>query len=287
MRTAAALAALALAVSAAAQQGPRVRKPPERISTTATNRDAGDGNEVDIPTLAADNGNYDHKRVRTRGVLETLGDPRIGATPHDPENFLLRSRHSNHSLLLIPGYGLIHNDLRQLAGNEVLAEGVVRILRVVGESVADPISPELPPLPMQAASLPRVSITALSLSSAGKPAREEMGGLGFTKQVLANPGAFAGKTVSILGRFRGRNLHGDLPEASRRKKDDWVLLDGELPLWVTDRPPKGRGFTLDADYRGDTERWLEVEGKPEVVEGVLYLRASKVSLAPRRTPSQP
>jgi hypothetical protein len=99
---------------------------------------------------------------------------------------------------------------------------------------------------------------------------------------MANPGQFVGKTVSILGQFRGRNLFGDLPEETRRKPGDWVLKDGELALWVTERPPQGKGFTLDPSYKGDTTRWLEVEGKPEVVNGVLYLRASKVTLARRK-----
>jgi hypothetical protein len=48
---------------------------------------------------------------------------------------------------------------------------------------------------------------------------------------------------------------------------------------VTGKAPRGKGWALDPDYRGDAVRFLAVEGKPEVVNGVLYLRASKVELA--------
>jgi hypothetical protein len=282
VRTLAAFVMLACSASAAAQT--RIAKPPEHSRAFLTNADPGDESEVDILTLATDLGNYDGKRVKTRGVLATL--PYANLPRHgEPEKFLLRSKHTNAELLLIPSYGLIHDDIRQLAGSELVVSGVVRMLRGTGEEVADPRFPELPPVPKHNPGLPRVSITALGLSSSSRP-KEDMAGENFAKQVMANPGQFAGKTVAILGQFRGRNLFGDLLEETRRKPNDWVLKDGAIALWVTDREPKGRGFTLDPGYKGDTSRWLEVEGKPEVVDGVLYLKASKVTLAPRRTPSQ-
>jgi len=278
-----AFAVLAVALPASAQ-GIKIQKPPERTSAVVTNMDPGDDTEVELATLAADIGHYAHKRVRTRGVLE-LSTTR-GTSLKDPRDiYLLRSRHSNVELLFIPGYGLLHDDLKQLLGTELSVRGVVRMLRGGGESVYDPQSPELPPLPASSPDLPRVSITVLTLSMSSRP-RESVDGQNFAKQVLANPAQFAGKTVSILGQFRGRNLFGDLMPETRRKPGDWVLKDGEVALWVTEKPPKGKGFTLDPDYKGDTERWVEVEGKPEVVDGVLYLRASRVTLASRRKPQQ-
>jgi hypothetical protein len=282
MKWAAALAMLALALPAWAQ--PRIQKPPTRTRATLTNAE-DDETEVDLATLAADIGLYDHKRVRTRGVIELIANAsgvfrdRMGRDP--VEYYELRSRHSNAALLFIPGYGLLRDDLKQVLGSELQVRGIVRMLRARGEDIADPQSPELPPLPAQAPDLPRVSITVLSLSMSGKP-RESIDGQNFARQVLADPSKFAGKPIRILGQFRGNNLFGDLTEDTRRKAADWVLKDGAIALWVTERPPKGKGFALDPAYKGDTSRWLEVEGKPEVVNGVLYLRATQVFLAQRR-----
>jgi hypothetical protein len=271
------LALVSFALPALAQ--PRIQKPPTRTRTAITNAE-DDDTEVDLATLAADIGNYDHKRVRTSGILELIGT-RATAIPGEVEYYELRSRHTNRSLLFIPGYGLLRDDLRQVLGSELQVRGVVRMLRARGESVYDAQNPELPPLPAASPDLPRVSITVLTLSMSSRP-HESMDGQNFAKQVLANPAQFAGKTVSILGQFRGHNLFGDLKAETRRKPADWVLKDGDVALWVTEKPPKGRGFTLDPDYKGDTERWVEVEGKPEIVNGVLYLRASRVTLAQRR-----
>jgi len=140
-------------------------------------------------------------------------------------------------------------------------------------------------MPAPHVSLPRVSLTLLGLSDIEFPGRSAGGGppqRAPFAAILADPARFSGKPVKIVGQFRGRNLFGDLPEDSKREPGDWVIKDGDHAVWVTGRPPKGKGFTLDPSYKGDTSRWLEVEGKPEVLNGVLYLRASKVALAQRR-----
>ena len=45
------------------------------------------------------------------------------------------------------------------------------------------------------------------------------------------------------------------------------------------KTPQGGGWKLDLDYKGDTKNWLEVEGKPEVVNGIVYLKASRVMMS--------
>jgi hypothetical protein len=87
--------------------------------------------------------------------------------------------------------------------------------------------------------------------------------------------------VRALGQFRGANLCKDLGPDTRRDPADWVLLTSEGPVWVTGRRPEGKGFRLDASYRGDTARWLEVTGKVEKAGDVRYVRASRVALAAR------
>jgi hypothetical protein len=97
--------------------------------------------------------------------------------------------------------------------------------------------------------------------------------------LVSDPRPFVGKTVRVIGHFRGRNLFDDLPSVSQRKPEDWVLKLQDLPIWVTGKPPRGDGFSLDPESKEDAFHWVEVTGKPEVVDGVVYFHASKVSLA--------
>lgn len=99
------------------------------------------------------------------------------------------------------------------------------------------------------------------------------------REIRENPSEHLNKKVRIVGQFRGSNLFSDLPASSRRERSDWVLKDGDAALWVTGKEPRGKGWALDPAYQGDTTRFVAVEGKPEVVNGIVYLRASKVSLA--------
>ena len=58
-----------------------------------------------------------------------------------------------------------------------------------------------------------------------------------------------------------------------------MLKDGDTAMWVMGKTPRGEGWKLDLDYKGDTKNWLEVEGKPEVVNGIVYLKASHVMMS--------
>ncbi len=94
-------------------------------------------------------------------------------------------------------------------------------------------------------------------------------------------GARDGQLVRVQGRFRGRNLHGDLPPASQRGRADWVIKDDYYAVWVTGRTPDGTGWKLDPQSMEDTRSWLEVSGRPETRRGFVYLRAADVApLAP-------
>lgn len=263
------LVALGLLLAADAQEI-RIQKPPTRTSLRATNFDPGDASEVDLATLANDIATYDKKHVKTRGRLES-----VASVETKLREFYVLSAGRAH-VLVVPGYGILRDDLEQLVGSEVLARGIVRML---GGVILEEI--ELPPLPAPAAELPRVSLTLLGLS-VSRPRGTEPTGRSQTAELLADPARFAGKLIRIVGQFRGRNLYGDLPEGSQRAAGDWVLKEGDHAVWVTGRAPKGKGFTLDPGYKSDASRWLEVEGKPEVLNGVVYLRASKVALAQRR-----
>ena len=78
--------------------------------------------------------------------------------------------------------------------------------------------------------------------------------------ISLDPARYLGQTVTVIGRFRGRNLYGDLPEAPGSSPYDFVLQSGNAAIWVVDKEPRGSGFKLDVMARVDTGRWLEVTG---------------------------
>ena len=195
-------------------------------------------------------------------------------------------RQGGSTVLIIPGREFDAGELDQVVGKRTEVRGIVRLIRkkeYVGmpptdlDLVEDPILPPLPP-PRFDQGWPRISITVFAIRDRTNPEnarKPEIAG-GLSRQILDEPSAYSGKTTKILGQFRGRNLFGDLPASSARGKDDWVLKDGDTAIWVMGKAPRGDGWKLDLEYKGDSKNWLEVEGKPEVVNGVVYLKASRV-----------
>jgi hypothetical protein len=96
--------------------------------------------------------------------------------------------------------------------------------------------------------------------------------------LVVQPGKRDGQTVRVVGKFRGKNLYGDLPVRSQRESRDWVIKDDVYAIWVTGRKPKGDGFELDTNLKRDTNKWLEVTGRIETRGGVTYLQARSVAL---------
>jgi hypothetical protein len=98
-----------------------------------------------------------------------------------------------------------------------------------------------------------------------------------------------GKTVTVKGQFRGGNLFGDLPSASRQRSSDWVLKEDVFAVWVTGKKAKGPGWTLDPDLKRDTGKWLQVTGRVLVNKGVVTIQATDVVLSkpPSATPQGP
>ena len=95
------------------------------------------------------------------------------------------------------------------------------------------------------------------------------------------PKGAEGRVVTVSGTFRGANLFDDLPPASRRSDDDWVLRDGPFSIWITGRDPKGKGFSLDARSKADCRFRLEVQGEVRIANDYIYLRAKKIQLLGR------
>lgn len=280
MRRCAALLALLLA-------GPPV---PAQVTIVAPGSDQGRATRpseasygpprvIEMEALAMMPESYNRTHVIVEGEFSELG----------PGQYWVL-RQTGTSLLVIPGREFDAGQLSRTTGRRMEARGIIRVLRkkqYVGKPPTDLDlleDPLLPPMPAPSAELPRVSLTVLAVRDRTAPEtfnEPETGG-GIPRRILEEPAAYLGKTTKILGQFRGRNLFGDLPANSARGKDDWVLKDGDTAVWVMGKAPRGDGWKLDLDYKGDSKNWLEVEGKAEVVNGVVYLKASRV--IPSRAP---
>jgi hypothetical protein len=105
------------------------------------------------------------------------------------------------------------------------------------------------------------------------------------ESLVMSSGRHDGETVRVVGKFRGKNLYGDLPTRSERSRTDWVIKDDLFAAWVTGKRPKGPGWELDPGLKRDTGKWVEVVGRVETLNTVTYIRALEVRLttAPKPT----
>jgi Big-like domain-containing protein len=80
------------------------------------------------------------------------------------------------------------------------------------------------------------------------------------RSIAMMPEQFDNKAVTLIGRFRGRNLFGDLPQGVAKSKWDFVLQSADAAVWITGLRPKGKDFEFDPSEHLDTGKWLEVKG---------------------------
>ena len=206
--------------------------------------------EVSIGEILADPAAFAGRAVRVRGVAEPL-----------PRDRGLKLVEEGSALVALPQpeiEPIVRSLLRDWRGQEVEVAGVLRRRPAAGEEA----SPEV------------VFWEYLGPESVAEPSAETptiaIGDL------LARPEEFADRIVRVVGRFRGRNLEHDLPEGGPRSA--WVIKSGRDAIWVTGRKPAGRGFALRPDLAQDTDKWLEVVGRPERWKETTVLRARAVAL---------
>ena len=214
------------------------------------------GPPIDVPLaeLGANAALLEGRAVRVRGLVDARegaslalvdGDARVPAVP-EPEIA-----------------ALVHAASRDWPGEEVELTGVVR--RTAGPGGE--------------------AVPAIAFWQFEGPEREaaktEDARTVSVRALVETPGALADRVVRVVGKFRGRNLFGDLTGPAPR--GGWVVKSRRHAVWVVGRRPAGRGFRLDPDLARDTTQWLEVVGTVEAADGRTVLRARSVALAPPQT----
>ena len=96
----------------------------------------------------------------------------------------------------------------------------------------------------------------LGASTADSPLPQEPS----VRALALAPDHYDGKSVTILGRFRGANLFGDLPVPVAKSKWDFVIQSADAAIWVAGLRPRGKNFNLDPGARVDTGHWLQITG---------------------------
>ena len=99
------------------------------------------------------------------------------------------------------------------------------------------------------------------------------------RAIVLAPDRYVEREVRVVGRFRGRNLYGDLPQPLNKDKWDFVLQSADGAIWVTGMRPRGKDFDLDPGARVDTGRWLEVTGVVRRHAAQLWIEASAIKQA--------
>jgi len=222
--------------------------------------------DVSLSDLVQNPMAYSNRAVRTSGRLEM--SPQIAQR----RTYILADSAVDIALLQpVPEIGgEFESDAMRFLGRQTQITGLVQELNA---NLGNP-------------SQPRIAITFWQFMG---PPEEVKGPLKFVdtslEKLVSRPGKADGQTVRVVGKFRGRNLYGDLPARSERASGDWVIKDDVYAVWVSGRKPKGPGWELDASLKRDTGKWIEVIGRPETRNGVIYVRAAQVRITdpPRPT----
>lgn len=111
---------------------------------------------------------------------------------------------------------------------------------------------------------------------AAEDARPRGPGGSDVQDLVSRTSPFENKDVTVRGQFRGSNLFGDLPAGSGATPADWVISNGPYSIWVTGKPPRGKGFSLNPASRADCAFWLEVQGRPARLGEVVVLKAGRI-----------
>jgi Big-like domain-containing protein len=224
--------------------------------------------DVSLEDLVSGAGGYQSRAIRTKGHLG-IGDA-VGSS----RSFVLEEMGARVLLQPVPEVsGNFERDGMALMGHELEVTGLYEEFAGAGTVVG------------ATAVRGRIvfwTYVDLSLDTSKGPLKAPQVSL---EALLTTPGRRDGQLVRVVGKFRGRNLYGDLPTRSQRASSDWVIKDDVYAIWVVGKKPKGPGWELDTGLKRDTGKWLAVIGRPVTQGGVTYVRALQVSLASPPTPT--
>lgn len=105
------------------------------------------------------------------------------------------------------------------------------------------------------------------------------------RALALTPATFDGQRVTLTGRFRGRNLLGDLPQGLGKSKYDFVLQSADAAVWISGLRPRGKDFELDPGARVDTGRWVEIVGTVHVDGPTVWVAGESIKQA--TAPTEP
>lgn len=126
-------------------------------------------------------------------------------------------------------------------------------------------------------------VPIIIVQSAEEPERLPPG----LRAIALEPSRYEGQTVTVVGRFRGANLYGDMPQAPAAGTGRWdfVIQSADAAVWITGRRPRGKGFNFDATTRLDTGRSLEVSGVVHSQRGLVWIDATSIELSSTPAPA--
>ncbi len=128
---------------------------------------------------------------------------------------------------------------------------------------------------------PQNQVPIVVVQAAAEPERLQPG----LRAMALEPRRFEGQSITVIGRFRGANLYGDLPQAPSKGRWDFVIQSADAAVWVTGQRPRGRGFNFDASTRLDTGRSLEVTGVVRTERGLVWMEATSLELSTTPAPA--
>ena len=214
--------------------------------------------EVSLDTLLQMPESYVGKAVRTRGQLDI--------TPSmSQQSYSLRGTFGERLLILpVPeAESEFERQARTWAGREVEVTGAVNM----GSDSST------------GRQIVYMMVWGILGPPDDKPGRRPDSAQLSLEELVTKGERYDGKMVTVLGQFRGENLFGDLPSASRRRSSDWVLKDDVFAVWVGGKKAKGPGWTLDPSLRRDSGKWLQVTGRVRADGRVVMIEATDVVLS--------
>src|SRR5262245_48675525 len=196
--------------------------------------------DVSIDDLLQNPESYERRAVRTRSRIEVD----INTTPGSGmrRGYVLRGMIANGSVRIVPMPEVgaqFEDEAPVMVGRELEVTGAFVISSQANGSgtAAGGMGPTPYVIQFWGYVGPEQSLPKEALA---KAAQSTLAAL------VTHPGISDGKTVRVVGKFRGRNLYGDLPSKSERSSADWVIKDDLFAVWVTGKKPKGSGWALDS-----------------------------------------